>query len=140
MFPFTAGKAKPDILKGCPGTGRLPPAQYDGKFAMAPAIVPRGPGISVEDYLKSFAERRTSSRTSVSREIVVQIDQQPMHTAILENISLGGAKFRLMYPADLPERFEIIGVSEDERPVTCEIVWRRQNAVGVRFTSAKRGN
>ena len=107
---------------------------------MAPTIAPRGPGISIEDYVKSFAERRASSRTSVSREIVVQVDQQPMHTAILENISLGGAKFRLMYPAELPERFEIIGVSEDQQPIACELVWRKQNAVGVRFVNAPRSN
>jgi len=100
---------------------------------MAPAIVPRGPGIGVDDYLKSFGERRTSSRTNLSREIVVQIDQQPMHTAILENISLGGAKFRLMYPTELPERFEIIGAGKDDRPIACQMVWRRQNAIGVKF-------
>ena len=107
---------------------------------MAPAIIPIGPGISVEDYLKSVGERRSSSRTNLSREIVIQIDQQPMHTAILENISMGGAKFRLMYPTELPERIDIIGTGDDDRPVACQIVWRRKNSVGVKFVSAARSN
>ncbi|WP_075996334.1 PilZ domain-containing protein [Salaquimonas pukyongi] len=103
---------------------------------MAPVTTPRSRGLSVDEYLKSFAERRNSSRTSVSREIVIQIDQQPMHTAILENISLGGAKFRMMYPTQLPKQFDIIGAGDNERPVPCEVVWQKHDRVGVKFLTA----
>ena len=77
--------------------------------------------------------RRSEPRRRVARTATItdQAAPSPIPCVILD-VSGSGARLDVHASATVPQRFKLlIDVDDSER--LCEVVWRRQNAVGVRF-------
>ena len=102
---------------------------------VAPARATPMSSSSDKSQLTQPGERRASSRRMLLRNVKIVYDSRSskMDCAIV-NISRTGAKLR---PADMPRcpdhfSFEL----HSGHYLDCEVIWRRQNVLGVKFVSS----
>lgn len=78
-----------------------------------------------------FIERRRSRRRRVSQRVLI-IHGNTTLPGTMQNISACGCKVRFPTPPVLPNAFEIFFPNTGERR-KCELVWRSDHEIGVRF-------
>ena len=86
---------------------------------------------------ESGERRKWRRKTSLSSSKIVHVTPSCRMDCVILNISEGGAKLR---PADMgacPSRFAL--QLDGNRTRDCEVVWRKQDFLGVRFVSPWRG-
>ena len=92
---------------------------------------------SDKNQLTHPGERRARFRRTLLRNAkIVYGDRSSMMDCVIVNISEAGAKLR---PADIPlcpDQFSL--QLHGGHYLDCEVVWRRQNVLGVRFVSSWR--
>ena len=81
-----------------------------------------------------FVERRRSRRKRVLQRVLVIHGTNTLNGTI-QNISTCGCKVRFAVPPVLPNTFEIFFPKTGERR-QCELVWRSDREIGVRFADA----
>lgn len=81
--------------------------------------------------------RRTEPRRRVARSATISAHDSPSPVpCVVLDISTGGARLDVHHSAKIPQRFRlVIDLEGTER--TCEVVWRRENSVGVKFIDGK---
>lgn len=82
--------------------------------------------------------RRTEPRRRVARSATISAHDAPTPVpCVVLDISTGGARLDVHHSAEIPQRFRlVIDLEGTER--TCEVVWRRENSVGLRFIDGKK--
>lgn len=77
--------------------------------------------------------RRSEPRRRVARSATISAHDAPSPVpCVVLDISRGGARLDVHHSANIPQRFRlVIDLEGTER--TCEVVWRRENSVGVKF-------
>lgn len=80
--------------------------------------------------------RRSEPRRRVARSATISAHDAPSPVpCVVLDISNGGARLDVHHSASIPQRFRlVIDLEGTER--TCEVVWRRENSVGVKFITA----
>ncbi len=95
------------------------------------------------DYRRLAHERDTRMPKLVKREVRrrrfqyawISIDgSRIQHECRLANLSHGGAQIIIEHGIILPERFAIALVPDTPHRKSCEVVWRRGQTVGIKFT------
>lgn len=81
-----------------------------------------------------FFERRRNRRRRVLQRVLV-ISGNSTLNGTMQNISECGCKVRFAVPPVLPNTFEIFFPQDGARR-KCELVWRSDREIGVRFTDA----
>lgn len=86
---------------------------------------------------KGRGERRTAERFAVDKHAGMSFDlgRSTARCAIVD-ISETGARLKFANPRTIPATFTLF-VEEDGFLVDCEIVWRREGRIGVRFAGEK---
>ncbi len=77
--------------------------------------------------------RRSEPRRRVARSATISAHDAPSPVpCVVLDISNGGARLDVHHLASIPQRFRlVIDLEGTER--TCQVVWRRENSVGVKF-------
>lgn len=80
--------------------------------------------------------RRSEPRRRVARSATISAHDAPSPVpCVVLDISNGGARLDVHHSASIPQRFRlVIDLEGTER--TCEVVWRRENSIGVKFITA----
>ena len=60
-----------------------------------------------------------------------------MHECLLEDISINGASIKLLSSLDLPKQFKLLFSQTGIPRRFCEIIWRKDSDVGVKFLEEK---
>lgn len=110
----------------------LPQFDADGHFAGYCGVAFEVTG----DLRNGQGNRRGATRSRVARTatILEQATPTPVPCVVLD-ISESGARLDVDASATVPQHFKLlIDVDGSER--RCEVVWRKENAVGVRFCDA----
>ena len=77
--------------------------------------------------------RRQSSRNRFLKQVKIIFNgKQCVYDAYLRNVSAYGAQLETRLCEFMPNMFDVFFV-EDAFAVPCEVVWRRQDALGVKF-------
>lgn len=86
----------------------------------------------------SRRERRRSRRTR-KREIAwIEADRGPVSSCVICDRSDTGARLQVHRPRALPDRFNLLTGNEGSIRHLCEVVWRGDTQVGVRFSPEER--
>ena len=80
---------------------------------------------------QSTADRRTSRRRQLKAAIIAFNGRHVTLPCRLRDISDTGARLEVDTPS-VPDTFELI-VEMDGLEAACEVIWRRQSVIGVRF-------
>ena len=80
-------------------------------------------------------ERRRSPRRVVNYPVWLILGATP-RGCIMRDVSAGGASLRLPLAADIPNEFVLLLTRNGSSNRQCEIVWRNDEHVGVRFLAA----
>ena len=77
--------------------------------------------------------RRGETRRKVARTATITDEAAPSPVpCVILDVSSSGARLDVHAAATVPQRFKLlIDVDGSER--LCEVVWRRENSIGVRF-------
>ncbi len=80
--------------------------------------------------------RRSEPRRRLARSATISAHDGPSPVpCVVLDISASGARLDVHHAAAIPQRFRLlIDLEGTER--TCEVVWRRENSVGVKFISS----
>ena len=81
--------------------------------------------------------RKATRRRVLKSGIVAYNDRFSALPCIVRNLSSTGAQLRIDGTLNVPTTFELL-VDLDGLEVRCEIVWRKDKEIGVRFTSPPR--
>ena len=85
-------------------------------------------------------ERRKHPRISVSQPAALfDDDGTPIADCLLRDISIGGARLRVEAVVEVPEKFNLQVPRGGKVQRHCEIVWKSNVEMGVRFVDAARG-
>jgi hypothetical protein len=57
---------------------------------------------------------------------------------VVSDMSAGGARLVVKQPADIPKEFVLLLTESGNVVRRCQVVWSRQNHLGVRFVDAKK--
>ena len=77
--------------------------------------------------------RRMNTRNRFLKQVKIIFNgKQCVYDAYLRNVSAYGAQLESRLCEYMPSAFEVFFV-EDAFSVPCEVVWRRQDALGVKF-------
>lgn len=82
----------------------------------------------------SSPERRRDERVQCVLEARVDFNDVLREEVIVRNLSRGGAMIEVPRNLFIPQQFYLSGLIDDQR-IHCELVWRRGEEVGVRFTA-----
>ena len=94
------------------------------------------PNAAVEH--KNLANRRRSRRRrTLKTGIVAFLDRHCSIKCIVRDVSDDGARLRATDTLNIPDRFELL-VEMDGFEADCEVVWRKQHDLGVKFLSPPR--
>ncbi|NJL08541.1 MAG: DUF2336 domain-containing protein [Methylacidiphilales bacterium] len=88
---------------------------------------------------KRHASRRRAPRRLIqSRGAVATLDGRAIATCTIADVSAGGAKLVFAQATEVPERIVLLlSASGDARRI-CDVMWRDDTAIGVRFCPASR--
>ena len=83
-------------------------------------------------------EKRTATRRNLRhRALIVRPDRSVVGDCTIADISATGAQLALTTGDDFPDEFYLILAKGATVRRHCEVVWRNENRVGVRFLSAR---
>lgn len=82
-------------------------------------------------------ERRAVRRRVLKSGTIAYSDRFKTLSCTVRDLSEGGARLRVDNPMFVPTHFELL-VEQDGFEADCEIVWRADKDLGVRFTSPPR--
>jgi hypothetical protein len=79
-------------------------------------------------------ERRKNFRVEWTSPAIIELpDGQGTLRCVVANLSNGGAKITDVTAATLPEEFGLRLSAANRRVLRCQMVWRRDHEIGVRF-------
>ena len=78
--------------------------------------------------------RRQERRRHVRIASILTGDDPTVIPCVILDISNGGARLHVHAPDEVPDRFRLLQIASNEER-DCEVVWRRDNEMGVRFLS-----
>lgn len=88
--------------------------------------------LSVHDDQEHELDRRISKRIECNIHAAIAINGVEVSNCIIKNISSGGARLLIPNGRWVPKEFEIVGLIP-KLPIRTQKVWRRGEAMGVRF-------
>jgi hypothetical protein len=83
------------------------------------------------------AEYRRSPRTLLrTRGVIANFDGSIVKRCLTIDVSATGAKLVLPEVCEVPDKFVLILTQDGTVRRECEVMWRRERSLGVRFVSA----
>jgi hypothetical protein len=70
------------------------------------------------------------------KEVAIQVDGVPSDTAFLANVTATGARLLNATNISIPVIFELLGMDQQGKAIQCEVIWRRESEIGIRFINA----
>ena len=84
------------------------------------------------------AERRRAARQDMRWEaLILNSDGSVVDRCVMVNISDTGARLILPSVENVPDCFELVLSRKGEVRRRCEVTWRREKSIGVRFVRAE---
>src|SRR5476649_2802337 len=81
---------------------------------------------------------RQDQRRQIRYRAWVSLGEPPqLHECMLEDISINGASIKLPPSVDLPKQFKLLLSQTGIPRRICEIIWRKESDVGVKFLEEK---
>jgi hypothetical protein len=92
----------------------------------------------MKNEAKAESDKRNATRRNLRhRALIVRPDRSVVGDCTVADISATGAQLTLTAGADSPDEFYLILAKGATVRRHCEVVWRNENKVGVRFLPAK---
>jgi hypothetical protein len=86
---------------------------------------------------RSTTEHRKAVRRQLQHFTWIVDDQgASIADCLLLDVSASGAQLKLEDPRVVPERFDLLLTADGRMRRHCEVVWRTQNRIGVRFRAS----
>lgn len=89
------------------------------------------------DHEMETTERRAVRRRVLKSGTIAYNDRFKTLSCTVRDLSEGGARLRADNPLFVPSQFELL-IEQDGFEAECEVVWRVDKDLGVRFTSPPR--
>jgi hypothetical protein len=83
-------------------------------------------------------ERRKNFRVEWNTAGKIVVDGRTICSCIISNLSSGGANISEVVSTEIPDRFDL-HFPEVIAPRACQVSWRRDNELGVRFLASANG-
>jgi hypothetical protein len=78
-----------------------------------------------------MVKSRIAPRHRVSKPATIKFVGGAIH-CVIRDLSITGAAIEVANPASIPKSFVLV-VPDDGLQLSCEVVWRRQFRIGVKF-------
>jgi len=80
------------------------------------------------------SERRKHPRQNMRwKALIVAVSGSVVCECMMANVSKAGAKLFMRTPADVPNDFVLVLAKKAEVRRLCEVTWRDENSIGVKF-------
>jgi hypothetical protein len=85
----------------------------------------------------AYEKRRGKRQSLAANAAIVRIENgQHIAACLVLDLSAEGARLRLKSLADIPKEFVLLLSNVSKVLRRCEVVWRRENDLGVKFVKA----
>jgi hypothetical protein len=83
-----------------------------------------------------WSQRRAARRRNISLSAIVVSAGKLVGPCVLLDVSETGARLTQLGQSDVPDRFVLMLTKDGTVRRDCEVAWRANNEIGVRFISA----
>lgn len=91
-----------------------------------------------QKYSAMNAENRKHRRQTTRIEaIIIDTEGLLVSKCVMVNVSAGGARLRQLESIEVPDKFALLLTSNGTVRRQCEVAWRSEKEIGVKFISAQ---